>query len=119
MRRFSSNSTTVLEIRYGMPMRMSIENLEPSASFSGAFRESRTVPDPSIWACCEASLRMAKIRSGGAAMVRSTETFWFVSAMEQLRHREQFRIDRLELGDGVGQRHPHDLPRLEGDHRVE
>ena len=48
MRRFSSNSTTVFSMEYGMPAFIDMPNVEPSARRSGASFASCTVPDPSM-----------------------------------------------------------------------
>ena len=76
MSRFSSNSTTVLVITYGIPIRIDMPNLAPSDSRAGSLPlVCFTVPDPSITGCWVGSASTSKIFSGGAAITRSTETF--------------------------------------------
>src|SRR5688500_11683803 len=120
MRRSCSNSTISLEIRYGTgPSFIDIENFEPIVSVSGAFRLLWTISEPSMRWCCRASERTAKMRAAGASMIRSTLTRCSASPMEQLGDLEQAGVDGLQLGDGLGQRHPHDVPGLELHHVVE
>ena len=72
MRRFSSNSTTVLTIEYGSPIFIDIPNWLPSASRCSGSLASRTLPEPSMSRWRVGSAIRSKIASGGAGMNRST-----------------------------------------------
>jgi len=60
---------------------MAMPNFDPSSRCPGLLRSDLTVPEPSMIGCWAGSVRMAKIVSAGASMVRSTETLRLLSVM--------------------------------------